>query len=55
MGHLKYNIDIFTAENDISYYLLGLYITDGNVYVNKNNIRSIFPITNLNNLKNGST
>jgi intein-encoded DNA endonuclease-like protein len=37
MGYLyKYNSDIFLSENDISYYLLGLFITDGNVYIKKN-------------------
>lgn len=28
----SYNESIFTDENDISYYLLGAFITDGNVY-----------------------
>ena len=29
-----YNYDIFTKENEISFYLLGLFYSDGNVYSN---------------------
>jgi intein-encoded DNA endonuclease-like protein len=28
-----YNTSVFTNEDDISYYLLGLYMTDGNIYL----------------------
>lgn len=37
MGKYNYNLNIFFQEDHISYYLLGLYITDGNIYCGKNN------------------
>lgn len=39
MAHKNYTYDasVFLNEDDISYYLLGLFITDGNVYIGKSN------------------
>lgn len=31
----KYNTEVFTNNNANSYYLLGLFITDGNMYDGK--------------------
>lgn len=31
----KYNFDIFLKEDALSYYLLGVYMTDGNIKINK--------------------
>lgn len=36
MGKYNYNFSVFSKEDHISYYLLGLYITDGNIYLGKN-------------------
>lgn len=30
-----YNVDVFLKENDISYYLLGAFMTDGHIRINK--------------------
>lgn len=35
MHKYKYNTDVFYKENDVSYYLLGAFITDGNVQIYK--------------------
>lgn len=32
-----YNLSVFSNKDHTSYYLLGLYITDGNIYCGKNN------------------
>ena len=37
MYKYHYNLDVFLKEDSVSYYLLGLYITDGNIYCGKNN------------------
>lgn len=37
MGKYNYNSNVFFKEDHISYYLLGLYITDGNIYCGKKN------------------
>lgn len=41
MLHTSYNCNIFINIDNISYYLLGLYITDGNIYLNKKYNNSI--------------
>ena len=35
MNKYNYNLNIFKNEDDISFYLLGAYMTDGNIKVNK--------------------
>ncbi len=37
----NYNFSVFNNEDDISYYLLGAFITDGCVYINNINKKSI--------------
>lgn len=36
MAKYSYNLDVFYREDAVSYYLLGVFITDGNVFIGKN-------------------
>lgn len=53
----NYNLNIFYNENSISYYLLGVYMTDGNIWSNKNTATKAVRLTSkdfdwLSNIKN---
>ncbi len=43
----QYNLEVFTTKNDLFYYLLGAFITDGNVYFAKKKSGTQTSITSM--------